>query len=319
MRITTVLLAACLSLTTGTFGRELITERGMMRLSEGHLKKRAFGNFGGGQGGGGGGGSGRGQQGGNKGSTSQAATTTAAATTTTKAASTTAASSAAASASSNGNGNNNGGNGGNNNNGGNGGSGNGGDPQSSLTLDASQVQKGLELDGQQNQEANQVSSATSSNNFINFCLTRSDLVRHRFYCQLAFALADSSTSQPLTNGAQVKTGSCNGTLSSSTKQNFANAPELTATPMGVIAAQTKMPSCKFISPKNLDTIAANKDFTISMAIKNLSSINSAANHQPVLVAVAQHGPSFPPGIEWTETDLHQSSGSLDDVAYFTVK
>lgn len=46
---------------------------------------------------------------------------------------------------------------------------------------------------------------------INFCLTRSDL--------------------PLTNGAQVKTGSCNNV------------------PLGVIAAQANMPSSKFtVSP-----------------------------------------------------------------------
>ena len=139
--------------------------------------------------------------------------------------------------------------------------------------------------------------------------------------------------------------------------------------MGLIPATTAMPSAKFVFPKNLDTIQANTNFTVQMAIKNLntgffvnpstnyfsapqdlasdgtvkghshvvieaidsltsttptdpttfnffkglnaqavngmltaevagglpagvykmSSINSAANHQPVLVAVAQHG------------------------------
>lgn len=215
------------------------------------------------------------------------------------------------------------------------------DPQKSLTLDPSQVQTGLALDGQQIPANNQVASATSTNNFINFCLTRSDL--------------------PLTNGAQVKTGSCNNV------------------PIGVIAAQSVMPSSKFQNPKNLDTIAADTTFTIEMKINNLvtgnfvnaqanyfaapqntdnsgtiighshvvieaidsltsttvtnpqqfaffkgfnaaanngvlsaevagglpagtyrmSSINAAANHQPVIVAVAQHG-------------------SLDDAVYFTV-
>lgn len=139
--------------------------------------------------------------------------------------------------------------------------------------------------------------------------------------------------------------------------------------MGLIAATTAMPSAKFVFPKNLDTVQANTNFTVQMAINNLntgffvnpnlnyfaapqdlasngminghshvvieaidsitstapsdptkfnffkglnaqavngiltaevagglpagtykmSSINSAANHQPVLVAVAQHG------------------------------
>lgn len=189
--------------------------------------------------------------------------------------------------------------------------------------------------------AGQVASITSTNNFINFCLTVPNL--------------------PLTNGQQVKSGSCN------------------PAPMGVIAAQTNMPSAKFQNPKNGDTIKANTAFTISMAISHLetgfftnaqenyfaapqqvngagdiqghshvvveqiqaldqttptdptrfaffkglndkaangvltadvtnglpagvyrlASINSAANHQPVLVAVAQHG-------------------SLDDMVYVRV-
>ncbi|KAM5545822.1 hypothetical protein V8D89_000860 [Ganoderma adspersum] len=216
----------------------------------------------------------------------------------------------------------------------------GSDPQTSLTLLASLVATGFENNGQDVPEAGQVPSLTSSNNFINFCATVPNL--------------------PLTNGAQIKTGSCN------------------PAPMGVIAATTNMPSCKFVFPANGATIPANTNFTIQMAIKNLetgnfvnaqenyfaapqqvnaqgnirghshitidplpsldstvptdptkfvwfkglnepdvngvlsatvgglpagayrlASINSAANHQPALVAVAQHG-------------------SLDDMVYFTV-
>lgn len=189
--------------------------------------------------------------------------------------------------------------------------------------------------------AGQVASATSSNNFINFCATVPNL--------------------PITNGLQVKTGSCN------------------PAPMGIIASTANMPSAKFVNPKNGATIPANTNFTVQMAISHLetghfvnanenyfsapqvvnsagdiqghshvviealtsldqttvtdpnkftffkglndpaqngvlsaevagglpagvyriASINSAANHQPVLVAIAQHG-------------------SLDDMAYFTV-
>ena len=177
----------------------------------------------------------------------------------------------------------------------------------------------------------QVASLTSKNNFINFCLTVPDL--------------------PITNGQQIKTGSCN------------------PAPMGVLPSTDNMPSSKFVSPKNGDTIKSNTAFTITMAIRGmetgffvnadenyfaapqflnnngqiqghshvvvealdaidqttpldpqkfaffkglnaaaqngqltaavdqglpagvykLSSINSAANHQPVLVPIAQHG------------------------------
>jgi hypothetical protein len=216
----------------------------------------------------------------------------------------------------------------------------GGNLQSSTTLDPSVIANGFEQNGQQVPTAGQVASLTSSNNFINFCAT---------------------TKQPITNGQQVKGGSCN------------------PAPMGSIPSTANMPSCKFSNPKNLDTIKANQNFTITMNIQGMttgnfvnadsnyfaapqqldksgkiighshvvvekldslkqttptdptkfaffkglndpaqngelsavvsgglpagtykvSSINTAANHQPALVPVAQHG-------------------SLDDVVYFTV-
>ncbi|TDL26975.1 hypothetical protein BD410DRAFT_783089 [Rickenella mellea] len=231
--------------------------------------------------------------------------------------------------------------GGKNNNNGKGNNGKGGDPQKSLTLDPKVISTGFEKNGQEVPEAGQVPSLTSSNNFINFCLTQKG--------------------KPLTNGQQVKTGSCN------------------TAPMGVIASTSNMPSSKFQFPKNFGHVNANTPFTIKMAIKHiqtgnfvnaqsnyyaapqqvngagdiighshfvieqldaldqikplnpgtfaffkgvntpavngvlsvpvpgglpdglfkLSSINAAMNHQPVLVAVAQHG-------------------SLDDCVYFTV-
>lgn len=43
--------------------------------------------------------------------------------------------------------------------------------------------------------------------------------------------------------------------------------------MGIIPAKTKMPSSKFVFPKNGATIAANQTFTIKMAIKNLATGN----------------------------------------------
>jgi len=217
----------------------------------------------------------------------------------------------------------------------------GGDPQTSLTLDPKVIATGFANNGQDVPAAGQVASITSSNNFINFCLTVPNL--------------------PITNGKQITTGSCN------------------PAPMGVIPSSDNMPSAKFTFPKNGDTIKATTAFTISMAVKNfqtgafvnaqenyfaapqqvngqgqiighshvvveqltaldqttptdpktfaffkglnaaaqngiltadvtsglpsgfykLSSINTAANHQPVLVPIAQHG-------------------SLDDAVYFTI-
>jgi hypothetical protein len=215
------------------------------------------------------------------------------------------------------------------------------DAQTSLTLDPNVIATGFENNGQNVTEAGQVPSLTSSNNFINFCLTAPNL--------------------PITNGKQITTGSCN------------------PAPMGIIPSTDNMPSAKFQVPTNGQTLAANTNFTIVMAVANfetgnfvnaqenyfaapqqvnaqgqiighshvvveqlsaldqttptnpkvfaffkglnaaavngvltadvanglpagfykVSSINTAANHQPVLVPIAQHG-------------------SLDDVVYFTV-
>ncbi|KAF8754059.1 hypothetical protein RHS01_06335 [Rhizoctonia solani] len=68
---------------------------------------------------------------------------------------------------------------------------------------------------------------------------------------------------PLTNGQQVRGGSCNGV------------------PMGRIIGSNKMPSAKFVSPKNGDTIQANTAFTIRMAISNMVTgnfVNPTSNY-----------------------------------------
>ena len=113
-----------------------------------------------------------------------------------------------------------------------------------LALDPAVIATGFEQDGQAVQTAGQVASLTSSNNFINFCLTVPNL--------------------PITNGQQIKTGSCN------------------PAPMGVIAATTNIPSSKFVSPVNgQDIAAANAPFTITMAIQNLETgnfVNAASNY-----------------------------------------
>lgn len=228
-------------------------------------------------------------------------------------------------------------NGQNNNNNDN--NGNNDDPSTSRTLDSSVIADGFNSNGQEGTpDPGQVPSLTSSNNFINFCI-----------------------GQTITNGKQVKEGSCN------------------PAPMGMIPSTANMPTSKFQFPLNFDKVNENESFTVKMAINNLetghfvnpktnyfaapqqlndqgqiqghshiviekindfrakepldptafaffvglnaaadngvlsaavskglpagfyklSSINSAANHQPVLAPVAQHG-------------------SLDDAVYFEV-
>jgi hypothetical protein len=79
----------------------------------------------------------------------------------------------------------------------------------------------------------QVASLTSTNNFINFCLT--------------------VPNQQITNGKQIAAGSCN------------------PAPMGSIPSSANMPSAKFTNPKNGDIIAASTTFTISLAIQNIET------------------------------------------------
>jgi len=120
---------------------------------------------------------------------------------------------------------------------------NNGDPQTSLTLDPAVIAQGFANNGQSPPVAGQIASLTSTNNFINFCLTVPNL--------------------PITNGQQIKTGSCN------------------PAPMGIIAATTNMPSAKFVSPVNGQNIQANTAFTISMAVNNLDTgnfVNAETNY-----------------------------------------
>jgi len=117
------------------------------------------------------------------------------------------------------------------------------DPQKSLTLDPRVVAKGFATNGQDPPVAGQVASLTSTNNFINFCLTVPNL--------------------PITNGKQVKTGSCN------------------PAPIGMIPSVDNMPSSKFVFPKNFGTIKAGQTFTVEMAIKNMETgffVNAQANY-----------------------------------------
>lgn len=105
---------------------------------------------------------------------------------------------------------------------------------SPIALDPKVIAQGFANNGQDVPTAGQVASLTSTNNFINFCLT---------------------VNQPLTNGQQIEGGSCN------------------PAPMGSIPAKAVMPSSKFVFPTNNGKVAANTQFTIQMAIKNLETGN----------------------------------------------
>lgn len=109
-------------------------------------------------------------------------------------------------------------------------------------MDKRVICSNFEQNGLANGTAGQAPSQTSSNNFINFCLT---------------------VNKPLTNGQQIKGGSCN------------------PAPMGVIAPATNMPSSKFVHPKNLCAIKANTTFEIKMGVKHLEAghfVNPDSNY-----------------------------------------
>ncbi|KAJ6622950.1 hypothetical protein B0H10DRAFT_1787192, partial [Mycena sp. CBHHK59/15] len=117
------------------------------------------------------------------------------------------------------------------------------DAQISLTLDSSLVAQSFTQNGQQAGAAGTGPSLVSSNNFINFCATVSDL--------------------PITNGKQTVGGSCN------------------PAPMGQIPSVQNLPSVRIFSPENGATIAANSSVSLSLAVSNLHTgvaVNPSENY-----------------------------------------
>ncbi|KAF7367418.1 GMC-OxRdtase-N domain-containing protein [Mycena sanguinolenta] len=108
--------------------------------------------------------------------------------------------------------------------------GNTGDLQTSTTVDPSVIQ--TTDNGQNPPVAGQSAAATSQNNFVNFC-------------------AIGLPNVPITNGLQITTGSCN------------------PTPIGNIPSVDNMPSSKFQSPANLDTIASDTTFNVTLQTKGI--------------------------------------------------
>ncbi|KAM0461057.1 hypothetical protein ACHAO4_001857 [Trichoderma viride] len=98
-----------------------------------------------------------------------------------------------------------------------------------ITLDSNLVQTGSQQNGNNPGGDGQVASATDKENFINFC-----------------------SGKTLTNGAQVKTGSCNGI------------------PMGNIPSVNNMVSSLFVNPQNGDNLASNQTFNIQVQMINFA-------------------------------------------------
>lgn len=117
-----------------------------------------------------------------------------------------------------------------------------------IALDPRVIATGFANDGQDVPAAGQVPSLTSTNNFINFCLTTPNL--------------------PITNGKQITTGSCNPAI------------------IGAIPSVDNMPSSKFTFPVNFGTIKAGTTFTISMAIQKMQT-GSFVNAQESYFAAPQ--------------------------------
>jgi len=141
------------------------------------------------------------------------------------------------------------------------------DPQTSLTLDERVIMTALFNDGDPSD--GETPSLTSVNNFINFCKTQN---------------------VPVTNGEQLKNGSCN------------------PVPMGRILATDKMPSSVFVFPLNFGTIPANETFTIQMKIGNLVTGNFVNADDNYYAAPAQ--------VDSTGTLIGHSHVTIEDLLEF---
>jgi len=238
-----------------------------------------------------------------------------------------------------GNGGNNNQNGGNNNqNGGNnnqnGGGNQGGDPQTSLTLDPSVIQK---INGT-GSGAGQANSLVSSNNFINFCAGKTitnglqvqggscnptpmgDIpsVNNMPSCKFQFPAnggnVDANTAFTVvlnTQGMQTGDFTDADTTYFAAPQQLNNAGQVIGHNHVVIEAIPSLDSTQPTNPrvfaffKGLNGVATNGQLTADVTnglppgAYRLSSITSSANHQGVIVPVAQRG-------------------SVDDAVYFTV-
>jgi hypothetical protein len=222
--------------------------------------------------------------------------------------------------------------------GGGGGGGGGGDAQTSLTLDPTVIAKGFAQDGQAVAEAGQVASLTSTNNFINFCkgktLTDGKQVTGGSCNPAPMGDIPSSNNMPsckFKNPKNLDTIKANTAFTIemeikgmetgffvNAQQNYFAAPQqlnaqgqiqghshVVVETISALDSTDPSDPQKFAFFKGLNAAASGGVLTADVTaglpagVYKLSSINTAANHQPALVPIAQHG-------------------SLDDAVYFTV-
>jgi len=213
------------------------------------------------------------------------------------------------------------------------------DPQNSLTLLSSVIATGFLNNGQAVQEPGQVASLTSGNNFINFCATvpqvpitngkqittgscnpapmglipsTANMPSAKFVFPTNFATIQANTNFTV----QMAVSNLNTGNFVNAQQNYFAAPQQLDAQGQIIAHShvvieqitsfqqtTPTDPTKFAFFKGLNAAAVNGILTatanLPVGVYKISSINTAANHQPVLVPIAQHG-------------------SLDDAVYFAV-
>ncbi|KAF2147419.1 uncharacterized protein K452DRAFT_304260 [Aplosporella prunicola CBS 121167] len=145
-------------------------------------------------------------------------------------------------------------------------SGGGGD---SLSLSQNLVQSGSQSDGQEDGgEDGQAPSLTDSANFINFC-----------------------NGQTLTNGQQVKEGSCNGVV------------------MGQIPAEDKMVSSIILDPQPGQDLNENEGFTVNVQMSGLSP-GTFTNPDNTYYAAPQQLDSSGQVIGHTHITIQDMGGSM---------
>jgi len=218
------------------------------------------------------------------------------------------------------------------------GGGGGGDPQTSLTLDPSVICSNFKQDGNETPTPGQSPSLTSQNNFINFCVGQTltnGLQIQKGSCNPApIGMIPPTTQMPTAkfqfpvNMANIApntaftvkmavSGFETGSFANAEKSYFAAPQQLNAQQqiighshvviqlMDSITQTTTLDPTKFSFFQGLNSPAVDGVLTADVTnglpagAYKISSINTAGNHQPAVVAVAQHG-------------------SLDDTVYFTV-
>jgi len=213
----------------------------------------------------------------------------------------------------------------------------GGDPQTSLTLDPRVIAPGFANNGQSVPAAGQVASLTSTNNFINFCLnstlTNGQQIASGSCNPAPMGVIPASSNMPSSKFTNPKNGDVVAANQAFTvsmaisnlqtgnfvnaEQNYFSAPQQVGSGGNIVGHShvviealsslnqtTPNDPAKFAFFKGLNNAA--QGGVLSAPVANglpagayrLCSINTAANHQPVLVPIAQHG-------------------ALDDCVYFT--